>query len=254
MKKSTFIAPTLALGMAFGASSVSAQDHTVTIEAGDTLSKIAQEHKGVTLDDLYQLNPDVDPRHLSIGMEIKISENNTAKGDHGGKEIFHKVEPGETMESIANLHKNVTLAELYDWNPDIQNNDVEVGTKVRVQAPSYVDDNEQERSERIYHTIESGNTLANTAQYYEGVTLEQIYKLNPGIDPRSLTVGDKIQIRPDNEVKDENTEEAYHTIEAGNTLYSIANQYEGVSLQDLYDLNPGIEASSLKIGAEIRVK
>lgn len=44
-----------------------------------------------------------------------------------------------------------------------------------------------------------------------------------------------------------------YTIKAGDTLYSIARRY-GKSVDEIVRLNPGIKATELKIGAQIRIK
>lgn len=256
MKKATFVlAPSLALGMVFGAGSISAQENSVTIEPGDTLSKIASEHEGVTVEEINELNPELDPLNLQIGTEVKISASTNNDQNNSTREIYHTVEPGETMQSIANLHKDLTLEQFKALNPELEEGNLEVGSEVKVRETTEDQNEEKARSEKIYHTIQSGNTLANTAQYYEGVTLEQIYELNPGIDPRYLTVGDEIQIRPaDHEQDSTSSENAYHTIEAGDTLQEIADQYEGVTLEDIRNLNPEIDPRSLNIGSEVRVR
>jgi LysM repeat protein len=42
-----------------------------TVEAGDTFGTIAAEF-GTTVEELIELNPDVDPRSLSIGQRIRV--------------------------------------------------------------------------------------------------------------------------------------------------------------------------------------
>ena len=44
-----------------------------------------------------------------------------------------------------------------------------------------------------------------------------------------------------------------HKVQKGDTLYSIARKY-GVTVSDIQKLNPGINASELKIGTELRLK
>ncbi len=44
---------------------------TYTIKSGDVLSAIAEE-KGVSLDAILELNPDLDPQSLRTGQKIKI--------------------------------------------------------------------------------------------------------------------------------------------------------------------------------------
>lgn len=46
-----------------------------------------------------------------------------------------------------------------------------------------------------FYTIESGDTLESIAGAY-GTTVEELLRLNPGIDPTNLTVGQRIQVPP----------------------------------------------------------
>ncbi len=49
-------------------------------------------------------------------------------------------------------------------------------------------------------------------------------------------------------VKTNNT----HTVQAGDTLYSISRKY-GITVDDIYRLNPGVKASELKIGTQLNI-
>jgi LysM repeat protein len=44
-----------------------------------------------------------------------------------------------------------------------------------------------------YHTVESGDTLGGIAAKY-GTTVDDLLRLNPGVDPGSLHVGQKIRV------------------------------------------------------------
>jgi LysM repeat protein len=46
-----------------------------------------------------------------------------------------------------------------------------------------------------FYTIESGDTLESIAAAY-GTTVEELLRLNPGIDPTNLTVGQRIRVPP----------------------------------------------------------
>lgn len=45
-----------------------------------------------------------------------------------------------------------------------------------------------------FYTIESGDTLESVADQY-GTTVEALFELNPEIDPRALTVGQRIRVQ-----------------------------------------------------------
>ncbi|CAN5353777.1 hypothetical protein BH18ACT12_BH18ACT12_21830 [soil metagenome] len=44
-----------------------------------------------------------------------------------------------------------------------------------------------------YYEIESGDTLGSIAEKY-GTTVEELMQLNPGIDPTTLRVGDRVRV------------------------------------------------------------
>jgi LysM repeat protein len=48
-------------------------------------------------------------------------------------------------------------------------------------------------SAKRFYTIQSGDTLATVALKF-GTTTEKLLALNPGIDPQSLTVGQKVRV------------------------------------------------------------
>ncbi|WP_431798925.1 N-acetylmuramoyl-L-alanine amidase [Halobacillus andaensis] len=58
---------------------------THTIQQGDTFWSIANDTKGLSVDDLKKLNPSVDPKNLKVGQKLKIkkteSKPSKSKGD-----------------------------------------------------------------------------------------------------------------------------------------------------------------------------
>jgi LysM repeat protein len=52
-----------------------------------------------------------------------------------------------------------------------------------------------ETEPEAFYTIQSGDTLESIAAAY-GTTVEELLRLNPGIDPTSLTIGQRIQVPP----------------------------------------------------------
>jgi len=263
-KTSRILAPTLALGMVFGAGSASAEEDTFKIKPGDTLKDISEKYD-VSLSELKDLNPNVNPRNLNIGSEIRVkaqsdngsngngnngNENQNDNGNSTDNEIFHRVEASETLQSIADLYEDVTVEDINALNPDLDAEDLEVGSKVRVQVNN---GNGPPTDKEIFHTVEPGETLESIANLHEGVTVEDINALNPDLDAEDLEVGSKVRVQANNGV-DENQAEVYYTIKDGDTLAEIADLYEDVTLDDLYALNPGLDADNLEVGATIQVR
>ncbi|RLQ91957.1 LysM peptidoglycan-binding domain-containing protein [Planomicrobium sp. Y74] len=152
------------------------------VQPGETLYSIANLHAGVTLDDLYDWNPGIDPYNLQIGSDVRVQAP-----DNTSVEVFHMVQPGETLYSIANLHAGVTLDDLYDWNPGIDPYNLQIGSDVRVQAPDNT-------SVEVFHMVQPGETLYSIANLHAGVTLDDLYDWNPGIDPYNLQIGSDVRV------------------------------------------------------------
>ena len=53
--------------------STTRQRRTYTVRPGDTLASIS-ERTGVSVEELQELNPDVDPNNLTVGQRIRLTE------------------------------------------------------------------------------------------------------------------------------------------------------------------------------------
>lgn len=146
---------------------------------------------------------------------------------------------GDTLWSIAQAH-GVTVSDLMEWNPGLTPSSIPVGTVIKVAADS------DHPSSAYFHTVKAGETFYSIANLYEDVTVDDLYMLNPLVDPLNMNVGTELRIR-----SDEHSE--FHIVKAGDTLYSIANLYEGLLLRDLYAMNPGIDPSNLQIESAVRI-
>jgi LysM repeat protein len=82
------------------------------------------------------------------------------------------------------------------------------------------------------YTIQSGDTLWQIAQDYEGITANNLLELNPTIDPYQLKIGTDIYIH-----KSSNDTNETYVISPGDTLWEIAKNYEGVSVKELKEAN-----------------
>ena len=46
----------------------------------------------------------------------------------------------------------------------------------------------------------------------------------------------------------------YHTVKSGDNLWDIANKYEGVSVEQIQQLNKAINTKQLKLGTKLKIK
>jgi len=115
-------------------------------------------------------------------------------------------------------------------------------------------------SQEVYtkHTISKGETISAIAEQYK-VKQSAIYKINP--NAKKLLKLNSVLLIPTNGAKqsDEAPEKPLnystkttHVVLAKETPYGIAKQY-GISIEDLYKINPELEKAGLKVGQEIIV-
>jgi len=100
------------------------------VAAGDTLYKIAQA-VDVTLDELIQANPNINPENLQIGQAVCIPEGgkllpNLKKLPNCPGGIFWEIAPGDTLFKIARQN-NIPVRSIIAANPGINPYNLRVG-------------------------------------------------------------------------------------------------------------------------------
>lgn len=105
----------------------------------------------------------------------------------------------------------------------------------------------QENQSYFLHTVEKGQSLYSISSMY-GVSQEDIVRLNPGSD-KKIYIGHTLRIP---RKADNNRQETFHTIAAGETLYRLTVKYN-ISAKAICDANPGLSANNFRIGQVIRI-
>jgi LysM repeat protein len=90
-------------------------------------------------------------------------------------------------------------------------------------------------------TVRRGDTLSSIAKRYD-VTIRDLRRWNHLRKDR-IRPGDRLHLRPATRM---------YTVRRGDTLAKIAKR-EGASVDDILDLNPNLDAKSLRAGTEIEV-
>ncbi|MBH0231368.1 LysM peptidoglycan-binding domain-containing protein [Halobacillus yeomjeoni] len=176
---------------------------------------------------------------LALGMTLGFSSGVSAETS------TVTFEQGDTIWGVAEEYEDVSVSDLYEWNPGIDADIIQVGSEITIKTDEEV---QKEQPNQDYHTVESGDTLYSIATEYKGVTLGDIYELNPNINAWSLSVGSYVRISPDLHTG------TYHYVLPGTTYFSIAQEYEGVTVEDLRELNPSKNPFALQVGSKVRVK
>lgn len=106
------------------------------------------------------------------------------------------------------------------------------------------------------HVVSRGDTLSAIALQY-GLDEETLRRANPDIDPWRLQIGQELLI-PSAGVGGEaalphESRVVTHTVQQGETLLRIAAEY-GVTLNDIYGLNPGVSPRFLQVGDVLHIE
>ncbi len=231
------------------------------VKPGETLYSISKKFD-VPLQEIRDANPTV-TSILKTGQILKISsqefkEISALFPDHNKplRYIRHEVRKKETLYSISRRY-GITQENIFTANPGLTrlkrgvvllipqwtlsgNSEIEEGT-------------EPVRSDSVVtHWVQPGETLYSISRKY-GKPIAWILEANPGANDLKSGMRITIPMHPNaGPVTPESTEsDGYHTVHAGETLYSISRQY-GTTPERLAELNPGI-AKNLPAGARLLI-
>ncbi|WIV12363.1 LysM peptidoglycan-binding domain-containing protein [Proteiniborus sp. MB09-C3] len=218
-----------------------------TVKAGDTFYRIADEFN-ITVRELQQANPLVNPYNLVVGQRICIPRRPAPPPPPPAippciDGTYYVIRSGDTFYSIANRF-NVTIRELETANPDVNPSNLVVGRIICIPR-KVVPPGTPPCAGGAYYTIVSGDTFFSIASRF-GVTIRDLEAANPNVDPTRLMIGQIICIPR----KPRCPGGRIHVIGTGDTLYTLAQRYD-VSFRALVDANPGIDVENLQIGQEI---
>ena len=104
----------------------------------------------------------------------------------------HTVKSGENLALIAKKYK-CTVTDLKEWN-NLRSSKIYPKQKLIVYKPAEKTPSTVKDGKYVYHVIRKGDTLWDIAKEYDGVTVEQIKRLNNIRNTHRLKPGQKIKI------------------------------------------------------------
>ncbi|MDR3251518.1 MAG: LysM peptidoglycan-binding domain-containing protein [Tannerella sp.] len=150
------------------------------------------------------------------------------------EKITHKVKSGETVYTIANLY-GVTAQNLRRWN-SLSGSRVAAGRNLRV----YIDNGGLAYSAPKKTAAPTQQAATQNASAKNASTTQNVSATSASATSKPPQIADGKQKYVSYEVKQ------------GETLYSIAKQYPGVSPQNIQDAN-GLATSKLRIGQILKI-
>lgn len=214
------------------------------VMAKETVFSIAKKYK-VTPSDIYKWNPDT---------KNGVQENSVLIIPKSGFEsngMLHKVQPKETLFSIAKKYK-VKVSDIEKWNKEALTEGLKTDQEIYVSKPSsskkakntikdkvevVKDANSDKVALGFSHTVAAKETKYGIATKY-GISVEELEKLNPQIGSE-LQVGDVLKIRANQERKDDVVENQYE-VQPKETLFSLTKKLN-LTQEELLVLNPNLK-------------
>ncbi|MDD2359547.1 MAG: LysM peptidoglycan-binding domain-containing protein [Syntrophaceticus schinkii] len=150
------------------------------IQPGDTFFGLSQRFN-VPLDAILAANPGVDPQQLQIGQTVCIPTAPPPVPECPG--FIYTIKAGDTLYSLARQF-GVTVKAIQDVNPGIDPRHLAIGQKICIPKRRCPEGT-------FVYVVKSGDTLSAIARRYK-TTVQAIVKVNPGIDPDKLAIGQEI--------------------------------------------------------------
>lgn len=160
----------------------------------------------------------------------------------------HTVAKGETITQIAKRY-NTTNNVLFLLNPEAVDG---VSENQIIKIPT---------TSSVQHQVQAKETVYGISKQYN-IAIEKLYDLNPGLKENGLKIGQFLNLNEttsknaatvsNNNQSLKNVASTTVIVEKGETIYGIAVK-NNTTVSVLYELNPGLLESGLKVGQAINI-
>lgn len=190
-----------------------------------------------------------------------------------GERIVYRVKSGDYLGRIASRYK-CTVSQIKRWN-NLKSNNLRIGQRLVIyrggggssaaKSSSSTTGSDATKSSAsstapsnaVTYTVKKGDTLGKIAERH-GCSVTQLKQWN-NLSSNNIQIGQKLKVKgssaaaPASQPK-QTTSGDYitYTIKSGDSFYSIAKNYPGISAQDIMDFN-GLNSSKIKPGMKIRI-
>ena len=185
-----------------------------------------------------------------------------------GERIVYTVKSGDYLGRIASRHR-CTVAQIKRWN-NLSSNNIRVGQRLVIyrggNAPASASSSSSAAksappANATTYTVKSGDVLGKIAERH-GCTVAQLKSWN-GLTNNNIRVGQKLIVaapaakasqtaQTSKAASSSSGEYTTYVVKEGDSFYSIAKNYPGVSAQNIMDYN-GLSSSKIRPGMTIKI-
>jgi membrane-bound lytic murein transglycosylase D len=168
------------------------------VRSGENLGLIARKYR-VSVNQLMAWN-NLRSTMIRPGQKLVVYSSGAPMAQAGKKPVMrsatsstHVVRSGENLGLIAKKYQ-CSVTDLREWN-NLRGSTIHPGQKLRVypQAETTAQNTETD-GKFLIHTVRSGDTLWDIAREYDGVTVDQIRRLNKLGNTARIKPGQKLKI------------------------------------------------------------
>lgn len=227
-----------------------------------------------------------EPKTDNISPEIKVqnkqiavSDTKTIKEEKANKTIktdtlssniaaFYVVQKGDNLSSIAKKN-NVSVEEIKEWN-HLSGTSIQLGSSLQISKNEAVE-NEQLASvpkmENVEYIVKKGDNLGTISKKF-GSSLDDLKQWN-NLQDNTIALGSSLIVaksemtienkepsetfkKKDNLASVSKSKDINYYVKKGDSLYSIAKKYPGVSISDIKKWND-LRAEDLKPGMKLKI-
>lgn len=224
------------------------------VKSGESLGSIANKYR-ISVNQLKTWN-NLKKTTIYPGQKLIVYSSGAPMAQAGNskpvmrstEQKIHTVKSGENLSLIAKKYK-CSVTDLKEWN-NLKNTTLKAGQKLKVYPPAEEQDQKVATTTSngyIIYTVKSGDNLWDIAKKFDGVTVDQLRKLNDLDSKAVLKVGLKLKI---SKASSSDSKQVIHTVKSGDNLWDISKKY-GVSVEQIKKLNGLNSKSVLKIGQKL---
>jgi membrane-bound lytic murein transglycosylase D len=197
--------------------------------------------------------------------EDKIKKESTNDSLTDAKSALYVVQNGDNIITIAEKYK-VTVAQLKEWN-NLTEATLRLGSLLQIAFDSKetvkLELAQSPELKEIQYTVQKGDNLGTIAKKF-GATVENLKEWN-GLTSANITLGRELIVAKDEiaiatnavavstfTLKNTSKVQESYYVKKGDSLYSIAKKYPGITVSDIKKWN-GIKEENIKPGMKLKI-